>query len=166
MESVESSSKSTESAVLASEPEAQATPSVSSGSPFIRPTTGRVTSNFGWRDIGDGPEFTSGMDIANGVGTAITAAADGYVSHAGVMGGLGNAVVITHSVNGQTFTTVYGHMSALNVSEGQKVTQGQRIGGMGSTGRSTGSHLHFEIHIGIWNGSSSNAVDPRNYIGS
>jgi murein DD-endopeptidase MepM/ murein hydrolase activator NlpD len=106
------------------------------------------------------------MDIANGVGTPIAAAAGGYVSHAGPMGGLGNAVVITHSINGQTYTTVYGHMNSLNVTEGQQVAQGQQIGKMGSTGRSTGSHLHFEVHIGVWNGSSSNAVDPRNYIGS
>ncbi|MFP3472140.1 M23 family metallopeptidase, partial [Micrococcus sp. SIMBA_144] len=76
------------------------------------------------------------------------------------------AVAITQSVTGQKFNTVYGPMSALNVSEGQKVTQGQRIGGMGSTGRSTASHLHVEIHIGIWNGSCSNAVDPTNHLGS
>lgn len=136
------------------------------GSPFIRPTTGRNTSNFGWRDIGDGPEFTAGMDIANVPGTEVRAAANGYVSSAGTMGGLGNAVVITHSVNGQTMTTVYGHLNSIDVSTGQAVSQGQRIGGMGNTGRSTGPHLHFETHIGIWNGSSSNAVDPRNYIGS
>ncbi|UJF25509.1 murein hydrolase activator EnvC [Planococcus sp. 107-1] len=141
-------------------------PATSMGSPFIRPTTGRNTSNFGWRDIGDGPEFTAGMDIANVPGTEVKAAADGYVSSARVMGGLGNAVVITHSVNGQTMTTVYGHLNSIDVSVGQKVSQGQRIGGMGNTGRSTGPHLHFETHIGIWNGSSSNAVDPRNYIGS
>lgn len=141
-------------------------PATSSGSPFIRPTTGRVTSNFGWRDIGAGPEFTAGMDIANVPGTKVTAAASGYVSSARVMGGLGNAVVITHSINGQTMTTVYGHLNSIDVSVGQSVSQGQRIGGMGNTGRSTGPHLHFETHIGIWNGSSTNAVDPRNYFGS
>ncbi|WP_298829854.1 M23 family metallopeptidase [uncultured Planococcus sp.] len=141
-------------------------PAATPGSPFIRPAAGRNTSNFGWRDIGDGPEFTAGMDIANVPGTQVMAAANGYVSSAGTMGGLGNAVVITHSVNGQTMTTVYGHLNSIDVSVGQAVSQGQRIGGMGNTGRSTGPHLHFETHIGIWNGSSSNAVDPRNYIGS
>ena len=141
-------------------------PAAAPGSPFIRPAAGRNTSNFGWRDIGDGPEFTAGMDIANVPGTPVVAAANGYVSSAGTMGGLGNAIVITHSVNGQTMTTVYGHLNSIDVSVGQAVSQGQRIGGMGNTGRSTGPHLHFETHIGIWNGSSSNAVDPRNYIGS
>lgn len=144
---------------------AYSVPASSGKSPFIRPTTGQVTSNFGWRDIGAGPEFTSGMDIANSIGTNVAAAGSGYVSHAGVMGGLGNAVVITHSIGGQTYTTVYGHLNSIDVSTGQKVSQGQRIGAMGNTGRSTGPHLHFEVHMGIWDGSSSNAVDPAKYIG-
>lgn len=132
---------------------------------FIRPAAGRLTSKFGWRDIGAGNEFHLGIDIANGVGTSINAAASGFVSFAGSMGGYGNVIILTHSINGQTHSTVYAHLSSINVSVGQSVSQGQRIGGMGNTGRSFGSHLHFEIHIGNWNGSRSNAVNPLNYIG-
>ncbi len=132
---------------------------------FIRPASGRLTSGFGYRNIGAGTEFHRGIDIANSVGTSINAAAAGYVSYAGVMGSYGNVVILTHSINGQTHATVYAHLNSIGVSVGQSVSQGQLIGGMGSTGRSTGSHLHFEIHIGAWNGSRSNAVNPSNYIG-
>ncbi len=132
---------------------------------FIRPAAGSITSGFGWRNIGAGNEFHRGIDIANSVGTSINAAASGYVSYAGSMGSYGNVIILTHSINGQTHATVYAHLSSIGVSVGQSVSQGQRIGGMGSTGRSTGSHLHFEIHIGAWNGSRSNAVNPINYIG-
>lgn len=132
---------------------------------FIRPAAGRLTSNYGGRNIGAGHENHAGIDIANSVGTPIMAAASGYVSYAGAMGTYGNVVMITHSINGQTYTTVYAHNSSLSVSVGQAVSQGQRIASMGSTGRSTGSHLHFEVHIGAWNGARSNAVNPINYIG-
>lgn len=138
---------------------------VKNSSGFISPTSGRLSSNYGGRDIGAGHEQHSGIDFANSIGTAINASASGYVSYAGVMGSYGNVIMITHSINGQTYTTVYAHLSSIGVSTGQAVSQGQRIGGMGSTGRSTGSHLHFEIHIGAWNGSRSNAVNPINYIG-
>lgn len=131
---------------------------------FIRPVSGRYSSGFGGRDIGDGAESHLGQDIANVTGTPISAAASGYVSFAGNMGGYGNVVILTHSINGQSYATVYGHMSAINVSAGQAVSQGQNVGLVGSTGRSTGPHLHFEVHIGSWNGARSNAVDPMNYF--
>ncbi|WP_372869217.1 murein hydrolase activator EnvC family protein [Planomicrobium okeanokoites] len=131
---------------------------------FIRPAAGRLSSNFGGRNIGAGNENHLGVDIANSAGTPIVAAAAGYVSYAGAMGTYGNVVMITHSINGQAYTTVYAHNSSLNVSVGQAVSQGQRIASMGSTGRSTGPHSHFEIHIGSWNGARSNAVNPMNYI--
>ncbi|MDJ0333516.1 M23 family metallopeptidase [Planococcus sp. S3-L1] len=134
------------------------------GSPFISPADGRHTSGFGGRDIGDGAETHLGYDIANETGTPIVAAATGYVSYSGVMGGYGKVVILTHSIEGQTYATVYGHMSSMNVSTGQAVSQGEKIGGMGSTGRSTGTHVHFEVHVGTWNGSRSNAVDPSLYI--
>ncbi|EIM05783.1 hypothetical protein A1A1_14359 [Planococcus antarcticus DSM 14505] len=136
----------------------------SSNSMFIKPTSGRYSSGFGGRDIGDGAESHLGQDIANVTGTPISAAASGYVSFAGRMGGYGNVVILTHSINGQTYATVYAHMSAINASVGQAVTQGQNVGSVGSTGRSTGPHLHFEVHIGPWNGSRSNAVNPMNYF--
>ena len=133
-------------------------------STFILPSTGRFTSGFGGRDIGAGAESHLGMDIANSPGTPIVAAASGMVSYAGNMGGYGNVVILTHSINGQTHATVYGHMSSINVSVGQSVGQGQQVGGMGNTGRSTGTHLHFEIHVGPWNGARSNAVNPAPYV--
>lgn len=139
-------------------------PAASTSSPFIRPAAGRHTSGFGGRDIGDGAETHLGYDIANVTGTPIMAAAAGYVSYAGVMGGYGNVVILTHSINGQTHATVYAHMNSINVSVGQSVSQGQQVGGMGNTGRSTGTHLHFEVHVGPWNGARSNAVNPSQYI--
>ncbi|ANU10314.1 hypothetical protein A1A1_08869 [Planococcus antarcticus DSM 14505] len=138
--------------------------SVNTSSGFIRPTAGRFTSKFGWRDIGSGPEFHQGVDIANSKGTAIIAAANGFVSYAGSMGGYGNVVIITHSINGQTHATVYAHLNSIGVSVGQQVSQGQNVGGMGNTGRSFGDHLHFEIHVGPWNGGRTNAVNPASYI--
>lgn len=131
---------------------------------FIRPTTGRFTSDFGWRDIGAGQEFHQGVDIANSVGTNVVSAAHGFVSYAGSMGGYGNVVIVTHSINGQTHATVYAHLNSIGVSVGQSVSQGQSVGQMGNTGRSFGSHLHFEIHVGPWNGSRSNAVDPERFV--
>ncbi|MCH4826935.1 murein hydrolase activator EnvC family protein [Planococcus halocryophilus] len=131
---------------------------------FIWPASGRHSSGFGGRDIGDGAESHLGQDIANVTGTPISAAATGYVSYAGNMGGYGNVVILTHSIQGQTYATVYAHMSAINVSSGQAVSQGQNVGLVGSTGRSTGPHLHFEIHVGPWNGARSNAVNPMNYF--
>lgn len=140
-------------------------PPASNNGGFIKPAAGRLTSNFGGRNIGAGNENHRGLDIANSTGTPVSAAASGFVSHAGPMGTYGNVIMITHSIKGQTHTTVYAHLSGINVSVGQSVSQGQKIGAMGSTGRSTGPHLHFEIHIGSWNGSRSNAVNPINYIG-
>ncbi|MBT2571069.1 peptidoglycan DD-metalloendopeptidase family protein [Planococcus sp. ISL-110] len=133
-------------------------------STFILPSTGRFTSGYGGRDIGAGAESHLGMDIANSPGTPIVAAASGMVSYAGNMGGYGNVVILTHSINGQTHATVYAHMNSINVSVGQSVSQGQQVGGMGNTGRSTGTHLHFEIHVGPWNGARSNAVNPAPYV--
>lgn len=138
--------------------------SAKASSGFIRPAAGRFTSKFGWRDIGSGPEFHQGVDIANSKGTTIVAAANGFVSYAGSMGGYGNVVIITHSINGQTHATVYAHLNSISVSVGQQVSQGQKVGGMGNTGRSFGDHLHFEIHVGPWNGGRTNAVNPASYI--
>ncbi|WP_019415416.1 murein hydrolase activator EnvC [Paenisporosarcina sp. TG20] len=138
-------------------------PVVSSGT-WTRPTTGRFSSTYGGRNIGSGYEFHSGSDIANILGTPIVSAANGIVSYAARMGTYGNVIMVTHSIDGQIFTTVYAHLSAINVSSGQAVAKGQLIGKMGSTGRSTGSHLHFEIHEGPWNGARSNAVNPIRYV--
>jgi len=141
-----------------------APPQIISSGTWTRPAVGRSTSPFGGRNIGSGHEFHYGSDIANVIGTPIVAAANGIVSYAAPMGTYGNVIMITHSIDGQIHTTVYAHLSGFNVSSGQAVSKGQLIGRMGSTGRSTGSHLHFELHVGPWNGSRSNAVNPLRYI--
>lgn len=131
---------------------------------WIKPTNGRLTSPYGWRNLGAGPEFHYGVDLANVTGTPIWAAADGVVSYAAPLSSYGNVVIVTHSIDGQIYTTVYAHLSAFNVSVGQEVTQGQQIAAMGSTGRSTGPHLHFEVHIGPWKGQAVGSVNPLKYI--
>ncbi|MGH9263712.1 MAG: murein hydrolase activator EnvC family protein [Acidimicrobiales bacterium] len=122
-----------------------------SGSGLAWPTNGSLTSGFGYR----WGSLHAGIDIANGTGTPIRAAKAGTVILAGWNGGYGNCVVIDH---GGGFSTLYGHMTRLRTSEGQRVDQGDLIGDMGSTGNSTGSHLHFETRV---NGS---AQDPTRYL--
>ncbi|WP_042472352.1 murein hydrolase activator EnvC family protein [Bacillus ndiopicus] len=138
-------------------------PVVSSGT-WTKPTNGRLTSGYGWRNIGFGTEFHYGVDLANASGTPVVAATDGVVSYAGPLSTYGNVVILTHSIDGQIFTTVYAHLSGFNVGVGETVSKGQRIASMGSTGRSTGPHLHFEIHIGPWRGQSVGSVNPLRYI--
>ncbi|KXH79746.1 murein hydrolase activator EnvC [Sporosarcina sp. HYO08] len=140
-------------------------PAVSSGS-WTKPAAGTYTSSFGWRThpIYGIQRQHRGIDIANSVGTPVVAAAEGVVSHAGSMGGYGNVVMITHSIDGQIFTSVYAHLSSISVSSGQQVAKGARIGGLGNTGASTGPHLHFEIHVGNWSASGPSAVNPLRYI--
>lgn len=131
---------------------------------WIKPTNGRLTSPYGWRNLGAGPEFHYGIDLANKTGTPIWAAADGIVSYAAPLSSYGNVVILTHSINGEIFTTVYAHLDGFNVSKGSVVTQGQQIATMGSTGRSTGPHLHFELHNGTWQGQAVGSVNPLLYI--
>lgn len=122
-----------------------------SGSGVAWPTSGSLTSGYGYR----WGSLHAGIDIANGVGTPIRAAKGGTIILAGWNGGYGNCIVIDH---GGGFTTLYGHMTRLRASEGQRVSQGDVIGDMGSTGNSTGSHLHFETRV---NGSPR---DPQRYL--
>ena len=118
-------------------------------------TTGRFTSGFGTRThpITGRRTTHNGIDIANAVGTPIYAYAEGRVIIAGWDGALGYAVAIDH---GGGLVTKYGHLSKVSVSVGQRVSVGARIGSMGSTGFSTGSHLHFEV---ILNGRFRNPLD-------
>jgi murein DD-endopeptidase MepM/ murein hydrolase activator NlpD len=105
---------------------------------YFWPTSGVLTSRFGRR----WGKMHKGIDIAGPVGTPINSAADGVVVYAGWQGGYGQLVEIRHN---DGTTTRYGHNSRILVSVGQNVGQGQQVSEMGSTGQSTGSHLHFEI---------------------
>ncbi len=138
-------------------------PDVAAGT-WTKPANGRFTSGYGWRNIGYGPEFHYGIDIANSPGTPIVAATDGVISYAAPLSTYGNAIIITHSIDGEIFTTVYAHLNTIDVSVGDVVSKGETIGGMGSTGRVTGPHLHFEIHIGEWRGQKHGSVNPLRYI--
>ena len=117
----------------------------------MTPTNGTVTSNFGYR----WGRLHAGIDIGAPTGTPIRAAKSGTVTAADWNGSYGKCVDISHG-NGEM--TRYGHCSQLLVSAGQTVSQGEVIALVGNTGRSTGSHLHFEVRI---NGT---AYDPRNYL--
>jgi murein DD-endopeptidase MepM/ murein hydrolase activator NlpD len=126
-----------------------AEPAPSSG--FIWPVSGPITSPFGMR----WGSLHPGIDIAAGTGTPIRAAASGHVVSAAYSGGYGYLTVIDH---GSGLATAYAHQSRLGTSAGAAVSQGQVIGYVGSTGFSTGPHLHFEVRV---NGSP---VDPLGYL--
>ena len=112
--------------------------------PFDRPTQARTTSGFGVRfDPFNGrPAVHQGQDFAAPLNTPIFATAPGIVSFAGVRSGYGNTVEIDH---GRGFKTRFAHLNAMAVQPGQRIALGQRIGAMGTTGRSTGVHLHYEV---------------------
>ena len=115
--------------------------------PSLRPVEGyRLTSSFGSRNdpFRRGRRMHNGLDMAGPIGTPIYATADGIVGRAQWLGGYGKYVEINH---GGEIQTRYGHMSRILVEPGARVTRGQLIGRMGSTGRSTGSHLHYEVRI-------------------
>lgn len=119
---------------------------VSSTTPSIWPVTGTITSNFGYRGnpIGGGTGFHEGLDIAVDYGTPVRSTASGKVSMAGWVDGYGNLVEIDH---GNGFVTRYGHNSMLLVVQGQEVKAGDIISLAGSTGRSTGPHVHYEVRV-------------------
>lgn len=118
------------------------------------PVFGQISSSFGWRrsPFGRRRVFHSGLDIRAPRGSVIKAASDGVVVHSGWMGGYGKAIVISHS---RGVTTLYGHCSRLIVRPGMRVSRGQTVALVGSTGRSTGNHCHFEVRV---NGSPTNPL--------
>lgn len=124
------------------------------GISLIRPVAGIVTSRFGAASAIRRSSHT-GLDLATSTGTPIKAAASGTVTFAGYKGSYGNLMVITHENGVQTY---YGHCSQLYLSAGATVSQGQSIAAVGSTGNSTGPHLHFEVRV---NGT---AYNPENYV--
>lgn len=132
-----------------------------SGGMIQMPANGRISSGLGTR----WGSFHAGVDIANsGSNVPIHAAADGVVIRSYYSSSYGNCIFVAHSINGQTWTTVYAHMSSRSVGNGAVVNRGQRIGTMGNTGQSYGQHLHFELHKGSWNAAKSNAVNPLAYM--
>ena len=126
----------------------------------------RISSEYGWRKnpVSGVNKLHAGTDFAAPAGTPIYAAASGYVQVAGwSSGGYGNYVIIYHGkmTDGNAYSTLYGHMRSVATSAGKYVNQGDLIGYVGSTGNSTGNHLHLEVWKG---GSKANAVNPRGYI--
>jgi peptidoglycan hydrolase CwlO-like protein len=131
------------------------TPGVSSGY-WTQPAVGYLSSGFGQR----GSERHVGVDIANPTKVPIVAAADGVVIRSYLSSSYGNCIFVSHSINGQVYTTVYAHMSTRLVGSGAVVKKGQQIGVMGNTGDSTGQHLHFELHKGPWTQDKRFAINP------
>jgi murein DD-endopeptidase MepM/ murein hydrolase activator NlpD len=131
---------------------------------FIYPTgTTNVTSGFLPPDRPD----HYGVDFADGNVYDIVASAAGTVTRSDVSDSYGEVVYILHNINGQEYETVYAHMAtgSRTVALGDTVTQGQKIGVMGSTGESTGLHLHFEMYRGRWTADHLNAIDPLTMLG-
>jgi murein DD-endopeptidase MepM/ murein hydrolase activator NlpD len=122
-----------------------------SASGFVWPVSAPVTSSFGWR----WGRMHEGVDLGAAYGSPIAAAAAGTVIYAGWLGGYGNLTVIDH---GGGLATAYGHQTQIAVGVGQSVAQGEIIGYVGSTGHSTGPHLHFEVRV------NGQAVDPLGYL--
>lgn len=149
-------------------------PTVTDGS-FMRPATGQITSYFGYRTLNGTTRLHAGVDIGQGNRTnvPIVSVANGTVSKVntgcdpwnGYLGNScggqwGNYIMIKHNVNGTEYETVYAHLSAVLVAEGQEVAKGQMIGIMGNSGSSTGAHLHFEIHSPNRVQGNANVINP------
>lgn len=133
------------------------TSSLISATPAVTPVRGLLTSGFGYRsDPFSGQRaFHRGIDIVAPAGKEVRATGDGVVTRAGRSQGLGNAVFISH---GFGFVTRYGHMSKILAKVGHKVRRGDVIGLVGSSGRATGTHVHYEVHV------DGRAANPLGYI--
>jgi murein DD-endopeptidase MepM/ murein hydrolase activator NlpD len=128
---------------------------------MLWPADGPLTSRYGYRThpiYGD-RRFHAGIDIGAGYGSSVVAADGGTVVYAGSANGYGTLVLISHGTrNGKDLATGYAHMSALLVTEGQRVGRGQQVGRVGNEGNSTGPHLHFEVRL------DGEPVDPLDYV--
>lgn len=128
---------------------------------FIKPIGGRITSPFGWRrhPIFNSRSFHSGVDIGGPYNGNVRASNAGRVIYSGWYGGYGKVIILDHGqVNGTPTTTLYAHLNSARVSPGEYVSKGQVVGHEGTTGYSTGPHVHFEVRV---NGRPNN---PLNYI--
>lgn len=125
--------------------------------PSAMPVLGSFSDGFGWRNdpFTNEPEFHKGLDIVAPSGTRVQATADGVVTRVGRTAGYGKMVQISH---GYGLATLYGHLSEILVRPGQRVHRGDVLGRVGSTGRSTGPHVHYEVY------RSGRAVDPRKFL--
>jgi len=128
-----------------------------STTPSILPAEGFISSSFGSRlnPFTNAPDYHEGVDLTNEVGTPVIAPADGVVTFTGLKGNYGQVIEIRHD---DEVSTLYGHLDKILVKQGQKVTRWQQIGLMGNSGRSTGPHLHYEVHI------NDQPVNPMPYI--
>lgn len=135
---------------------------------FIRPNDGRITSHYqparldpvGQKEV----RAHHGTDFGKDGSPVVVASAAGLVTLARVNGGFGNCVYIKHVINGKIYETVYAHLKTITVKVGETVRQGQQVGLKGTTGNSTGVHLHFEICVGRWNNKYTTNVNPMHYI--
>ena len=130
---------------------------IASSTPTVAPVRGLLNSGFGARTdpfTGEGA-FHPGLDISTSFHEPVLATAEGVVVKSGWLGDYGKAVAITHATG---YTTIYGHMDAIFVHEGQRVRRGDRVGLVGSTGRATGPHLHYEVR------KNDRPLNPLEYI--
>ncbi|MDR3341240.1 MAG: M23 family metallopeptidase [Treponema sp.] len=129
------------------------------GDLFIYPIRGRLTSPFGWRKdpITGVRRYHAAVDLAAGTGTPIKAAMEGKISSVGLNSVYGKYIIISHS---RGYQTMYAHLSVISVTQGASVSQGAKIGEVGSTGYSTGPHLHFALY------KNGRAVNPLDYLNS
>lgn len=158
------SSSSAGSSPSVSAPDSSSTPS-KTGSGLSYPVSAGITSGYGHR----WGELHAGIDFGVPIGTPVRTAAPGVVIQTNTdgqpgMSGYGNVVLVSHYINGTSYTTLYAHLDSINVSQGQTVSAGQVIGSSGNTGQSTGPHLHFEVHRGGWNAAKSNSIDPLSML--
>lgn len=126
--------------------------------PLGMPHDGALSSRFGVRRnpfTGRGGEMHGGLDFRGTTGEPISTTADGTVEFAGVQRGYGNVVIVKHA---HGYKTYYAHLSAIDVTKGQKVQSGDVVGKLGSTGRSTGPHLHYEVRL------NNERLDPENFL--
>lgn len=126
------------------------------GQDYLWPLEGRISSSFGWRSISvAGNRFHGGIDIAAPTGTPVRTARGGVVTRAGWVGAYGFLVIVDH---GAGWETRYAHLSRIDVMVGQRLTQAAVVGLVGSTGASTGPHLHFEVR------REGQALDPLAFL--
>ncbi|WP_214850372.1 peptidoglycan DD-metalloendopeptidase family protein [Exiguobacterium sp. s193] len=134
---------------------------------FVTPTSGPITQGYGPASGAYGYSFHNGIDYGTAKGTPVYATAAGKVITSKNYGAYGNYIMVKHSIDGASFTSLYAHLNSRNVSVGDTVSQGQPVGTVGATGNAFGTHLHFELHRGTYVYSATSAassVNPLDYL--